>query len=161
MSRRSRRWVEVASLGCGDRVEQIDGTPGGEYVVELISLPFEKLDLFQRKMVGFRGRIVSGPERIGAEGDVTLGPEGHVWRVQVPAVESLSIEIGNEIGRIDGRSCAVGTVYLVRVPGGRTLRTGFANREQAEDFIAKRRGSVRGGEPVTSCRGQRDERQGK
>jgi hypothetical protein len=56
----------------------------------------------------------------------------------MPQPEELSIEIANQIGYINGRLCAVGTVYLVRVKGGRTLRSGFDTRQQAEEYLAKR-----------------------
>lgn len=80
MSLRNRELVEVARLRVGDRIERYDGKPGGEYLVELISGPFDKLDLFRRTMVGFQARIVLGPDRIGVEGEICLGPEGRVWR---------------------------------------------------------------------------------
>ena len=43
-----------------------------------------------------------------------------------------SVEIHNAIGQINGRTCAVGTRYLVRIKVGATLRKDIKTREEAD-----------------------------
>jgi hypothetical protein len=46
-----------------------------------------------------------------------------------------AIEIHNKIGKLNGRSCAVGTLYLVRKVGGCTLRANLETRQAAEAWL--------------------------
>ncbi len=68
--------VSAGSLSVGDVLEYWG------YEVRIVGARFDKKDILGRKMLGYVGRIVAGPDRIGDEGELTFGSEGIARRIE-------------------------------------------------------------------------------
>jgi hypothetical protein len=72
------RIVSADKLRPGDVINPREHyeSPSKRHHVLILEGPFCKKDLFGRGMIGYKGRIIAGPDRIGDEGELMYGPGG-------------------------------------------------------------------------------------
>lgn len=68
--------VPAAGLAVGDVLDYHG------YEVRIVGARFAKRDILGRPMIGYRGQIVAGPDRIGDEGELTFGESGVARRLR-------------------------------------------------------------------------------